>query len=99
MLLMRGAAIPACTGRLQALRCVTLREVAGRGPGNSARPRKLTGFMMCMMTQRELNFLASLKTSWRLLYRRELMRLIRGDVEAGEPRPETRAIGWRVVSG
>lgn len=55
--------------------------------------------MMCTLTQRELDFLASLKTGWRLLYRRELMRLIRGDVEAGEARPETRSIGWRVVPG
>ena len=62
-------------------------------------PRKLTGFMMCMLTQRELDFLASLKTGWRLLYRRELMRLIRGDVESGEAQPETRPISWRVVSG
>jgi len=64
-----------------------------RGPG------KLTGFMMCMLTQRELDFLASLKTGWRLLYRRELMRLIRGDVETGEPRPEPHVVVWRVVSG
>jgi hypothetical protein len=54
--------------------------------------------MMCTLTQRELDFLASLKTSWRLLYRRELMRLIRGDTEASEPLPETRPILWRVVS-
>lgn len=56
---------------------------------------KLTGFMMCTLTQRELDFL----TGWRLLYRRELMRLVRGDVETGEPRPEARPIGWRGVSG
>ena len=55
--------------------------------------------MMCMLTQRELDFLASLKTGWRLLYRRELMRLVRGDVESGEAQPETRPISWRVVSG
>jgi hypothetical protein len=54
--------------------------------------------MMCTLTQRELDFLASLKTGWRLLYRRELMRLIRGDVEAGEAQPETHPIIWRVVS-
>lgn len=60
---------------------------------------KLTGFMMCTLTQRELDFLASLRTGWRLLYRRELMRLIRGDVEAGEVRPEARPISWRVGSG
>ncbi|WP_426419804.1 hypothetical protein [Bradyrhizobium genosp. A] len=48
---------------------------------------------------RELDFLASLRTGWRLLYRRELMRLIRGDVEAGEARPEARPISWRAVSG
>ncbi|WP_426408569.1 hypothetical protein [Bradyrhizobium ganzhouense] len=50
-----------------------------------------------MLTQRELDFLASLKTGWRLLYRRELMRLIRGGVES-EARPEARPIIWRVVS-
>ncbi|MET4800244.1 hypothetical protein [Bradyrhizobium sp. LB11.1] len=61
-------------------------------------PHKLTGFMMCTLTQRELDFLASLKTGWRLLYRRELMRLIRGDIEAGEAQPETRAINWRIIS-
>ena len=55
--------------------------------------------MMCMLTQRELDFLASLKTGWRLLYRRELMRLVRSDVENGEAQPETRPISWRVVSG
>ncbi len=60
---------------------------------------KLTGFMMGMLTQRELNFLASLKTGWWLLYRRELRRLIRGDVEAAEARPEAREISWRAVSG
>ena len=36
---------------------------------------------MCMLTQRELDFLASLKTGWRRLYRRELMRLLKGDAE------------------
>lgn len=55
--------------------------------------------MMCMLTQRELDFLASLKTGWRLLYRRELMRLIKGDVETGEARPQTHPVIWRVVSG
>ena len=55
--------------------------------------------MMCTLTQRELDFLASLKTGWRKLYRRELMRLITGEVEAGEPRPEAHSIVWRVVSG
>lgn len=60
---------------------------------------KLTGSMMCTLTQRELDFLTSLKAGWRLLYRRELMRLLRGDVEAGEPRPEPRPISRRGVSG
>jgi hypothetical protein len=54
--------------------------------------------MMCTLTQRELDFLASLKTGWRRLYRRELARLLKGDVEPGEVPPETRPI-WRVVSG
>jgi hypothetical protein len=55
--------------------------------------------MMCTLTQRELDFLASLKTGWRLLYRRELVRLLRGDAEAGEVLPEKRPIIWRVLSG
>jgi hypothetical protein len=55
--------------------------------------------MMCTLTQRELDFLASLKTGWRLLYRRELMRLISGDAESRELRPDARPIPWRVVSG
>lgn len=59
---------------------------------------KLTGFMMCTLTQRELDFLTSLKTGWRLLYRRELMRLVGGDVEAGELRPEARPTSRCVVS-
>jgi hypothetical protein len=54
--------------------------------------------MMCTLTQRELDFLASLKTGWRRLYRRELTRLVTGDAEAGEARPEARPIVWRVVS-
>lgn len=54
--------------------------------------------MMCMLTQRELDFLASLKTGWRLLYRRELTRLVAGGAETGEARPEQRPIIWRVVS-
>jgi hypothetical protein len=54
--------------------------------------------MICTLTQRELDFLASLKTGWRLLYRRELVRLLRGDAETGEARPETHPIIWRVVS-
>ena len=63
-------------------------------------PRGRIGSMMCMLTQRELDFLASLKTGWRLLYRRELMRLVQGDAEAGEARTERRRpVIWRVVSG
>ena len=52
--------------------------------------------MMCTLTQRELDFLASLRTGWRLLYRRELIRLIKGG--AGEARTEAGSIAWRVVS-
>ncbi|MCK1546787.1 hypothetical protein IVA98_22990 [Bradyrhizobium sp. 160] len=55
--------------------------------------------MMFTPTQLELDFLVSLKTGWRRLYRRELMRLLKGDSEAGEVQPEARPIGWRVVSG
>ncbi|WP_298885111.1 hypothetical protein [uncultured Bradyrhizobium sp.] len=52
-----------------------------------------------MLTQRELDLLVSLKTGWRLLYRRELARLIKGDVETGEVRTETHPVIWRVISG
>ena len=55
--------------------------------------------MMCTLTQRELDFLASLKTGWRRLYRLELMRLLKGDAESGEDGPAARPILWRVVSG
>jgi hypothetical protein len=55
--------------------------------------------MMCTLTQRELDFLASLKTSWRRLYRRELLRLLKGDDDTGEPRSEQRPTILRVVSG
>ena len=48
--------------------------------------------MMCTLTQRELEFLASLKTGWRRLYRRELARLLKGDAEPGEAQPQTRPI-------
>ncbi|WP_194483058.1 hypothetical protein [Bradyrhizobium arachidis] len=55
--------------------------------------------MMCTLTQLELDFLASLKTGWRRLYRRELMRLLKGDADTGEPSPDSRPIILRVVSG
>lgn len=55
--------------------------------------------MICTLTQRELDFLASLKTGWRRLYRRELTRLLQGDAEIGEARPDAQAIILRVVSG
>jgi hypothetical protein len=55
--------------------------------------------MMCTLTQRELDLLASLRTGWRQLYRRELARLLRGEAETGEERPDTRPIIWRAVSG
>lgn len=52
--------------------------------------------MMCTLTQRELDFLASLKTGWRRLYRRELMRLVKSDAETGEARRDAQAIILRV---
>ena len=55
--------------------------------------------MMCTLTQRELEFLASLKTGWRRLYRRELMRLLTGDFKTGEVQPDSRPMIWRVISG
>ncbi|SFI29671.1 hypothetical protein [Bradyrhizobium sp. cf659] len=54
---------------------------------------------MGTLTQRELDFLASLKTGWRRLYRRELARLLKGDAEASDAQPEARPIAWRIVSG
>ncbi|WP_342739328.1 hypothetical protein [Bradyrhizobium sp. B117] len=54
---------------------------------------------MCTLTQLELDFLVSLKTGWRRLYWRELTRLLKGDAETGEARPDARAIILRVVSG
>jgi hypothetical protein len=60
---------------------------------------QLDRFMMCTLTQRELDFLASLKTGWRRLYRRELLRLLKGDDDTGEPRSEQRPTILRVVSG
>ncbi len=46
--------------------------------------------MVCTLTQRELDFLASLKWNWRRLYRRELVRLLTGEAEANEGQPGTR---------
>ncbi|WP_201724281.1 hypothetical protein [Bradyrhizobium centrolobii] len=40
---------------------------------------------MCTLTQRELDFLASLKTSWRWLYWRELARVLREDAQSRKP--------------
>jgi hypothetical protein len=54
---------------------------------------------MCTLTQRELDFLASLKSGWRRLYRRELARLLRSDADAPAAEPDTRPMIWRVVSG
>ena len=54
---------------------------------------------MCTLTQLELDFLASLKTGWQKLYRRELMRLLKGDTDTGEARTDARPISLRVVSG
>jgi hypothetical protein len=42
--------------------------------------------------------LASLKTGWRRLYRRELVRLLQGAAEAEEVPPDVRTVFWRVVS-
>ncbi|MCK1387700.1 hypothetical protein [Bradyrhizobium sp. 21] len=55
--------------------------------------------MMCTLTQRELDFLASLKTGWRRLYRHELMRLLKGNAEPAEDQTGPPPIAWRVVSG
>jgi hypothetical protein len=53
---------------------------------------------MCTLTQRELDFLASLKTSWRRLYWRELARIIEEGADACKPRPGARALIGRLVS-
>jgi hypothetical protein len=52
---------------------------------------------MCTLTPRELDFLASLKTGWQWLYRRELARLLKGDTKPAEVQPGTRIV-WHVVS-
>ncbi|MFK4722684.1 hypothetical protein [Bradyrhizobium niftali] len=54
---------------------------------------------MGTLTQRELDFLASLKTGWRRLYRLELARLLNGGAEASDAQPEPRPMVWRIVSG
>jgi hypothetical protein len=54
---------------------------------------------MCSLTQVELDFLASLKTGWQRLYRRELLRLLKGDTEASEAHAERRPIVWRIAPG
>jgi hypothetical protein len=54
---------------------------------------------MCTLTQRELDSLASLKTGWQWLYRRELARLLKDGAEPGEVQPKARPIVGRVVSG
>lgn len=54
---------------------------------------------MCTLTQRELDFLAGLKTGWRRLYRRELLRLSKREAEVDEAQPEQQPVLWRVVPG
>jgi hypothetical protein len=54
---------------------------------------------MGTLTQRELDFLVSLKTGWRRLYRLELARLLNGGAEASDAQPEPRPMVWRIVSG
>jgi hypothetical protein len=53
--------------------------------------------MMCTLTQRELDFLASLKTSWRRLYWRECVRILKEDAEVRETRSEAWPLIWRVL--
>jgi len=47
---------------------------------------------MSILTNRELEFLASLRTDWPRLYWNELTRLLREDDHPGEVRPETPSI-------
>jgi hypothetical protein len=55
--------------------------------------------MMCTLTQRDLDFLASLKTGWRRLYRRELVRILKGDAgpEGEKHRPRGRNVGSTII--
>ncbi len=57
------------------------------------------GLTMCTLTQRELDFLASLRTGWRRLYRRELMRLVGHENASGAIDSEPRPAVWPVVAG
>jgi hypothetical protein len=47
---------------------------------------------MSIFTGRELEFLASLKTSWRRLYWNELARLLKEDANRCDARPEAHSI-------
>jgi hypothetical protein len=47
---------------------------------------------MWILTGRELEFLASLKTSWRRLYWNELLRLLKEDHNPRDARHEARSI-------
>jgi hypothetical protein len=47
---------------------------------------------MSIFTSRELEFLASLKTSWKRLYWNELARLLKEDDNACDARPEAHSI-------
>ncbi|WGD54594.1 hypothetical protein QA641_12150 [Bradyrhizobium sp. CB1650] len=53
---------------------------------------------MCTLTQRELDFLASLTTRWQRLYWRELVRVLKEDARADKSRPGDRTVTLRIVS-
>ncbi|WGR69733.1 MULTISPECIES: hypothetical protein [unclassified Bradyrhizobium] len=53
---------------------------------------------MCTLTQRDLDFLASLTTRWQWLYWRELARILKEDVRADKPRLGDRTVTLRIVS-
>ncbi|OAF17977.1 hypothetical protein [Bradyrhizobium neotropicale] len=53
--------------------------MSGRWEVSSADAFNWIGFVMCTLTQRELDFLASLTTRWQWLYWRELVRILKKD--------------------
>jgi hypothetical protein len=71
------------------------RWAASSADGAALQPDR---FEMCTLTQRELDFLASLNAGWQRLYPRELARLLKDDAEPGDVQRETRIV-WRVGSG
>jgi hypothetical protein len=52
---------------------------------------------MCTLTQRDLDFLASLPTRWRRLYWRELARILMGDALGDEASEDVRPLMRHII--